>query len=194
MGFITRSLKTIIKSIVKLSRPVFNFEDNKLSFKVNPEYFYSFELDNYETKTQHDSYTMEAYTIKSDDLFVEYIHTDSDVQWRGLASSLYIEFLKDKLGFKKMDILEKKEYQNFVFYTFKINEHFILNFIYIYEQNKDVFILDIKSELYTNLLKNFDQSYIYNFDRNKEDILNINISIVKENNFFNYFGHEDMSN
>ena len=194
MGFITRTLKTIVKSIVKLSRPVFNFEDNKLSFKVNPEHFYSFNLNNYETKTRHDSYTIEAYTIKSDNLFIEYVHIDSDVQWRGLPSSLYIEFLKDRLGFKKMDILEKKEYKNFDFYTFKIDEHFILNFIYIYEVNKDVFILDIKSELYENLLRNFDKNYKYKFEQNDENSLDIDISIVNENNFFNYFGHEDMSN
>jgi len=194
MGFITRTLKTIVKSIVKLSRPVFNFEDNKLHFKVNPEHFYSYKLDNYETKTRHDSYTLEAYTIKSDNLFIEYIYTSIDVQWRGLASSLYIEFLKDKLGFNKMDILEKKEYKNFDFYTFKIDEHLILNFIYIYELNKDVFILDIKSEFYENLLKNFDKNYKYKFEQNKENILDIDLSIVNENNFFNYFGHEDMSN
>ena len=194
MGFITRTLKTIVKSIVKLSRPVFNFEDNKLSFKVNPEHFYSFNLNNYETKTRHDSYTIEAYTIKSDNLFIEYVHIDSDVQWRGLPSSLYIEFLKDRLGFKKMDILEKKEYKNFDFYTFKIDEHFILNFIYIYEVNKDVFILDIKSELYENLLRNFDKNYKYKFEQNDENSLDIDISIVNDNNFFNYFGHEDMSN
>jgi hypothetical protein len=194
MGFITRTLKTIIKSIVKLSRPIFNFENNKLNFKVSPEHFYSYELDNYETKTRHDSYTVEAYTIKSDNLFIEYIHVDSDVQWRGLASSLYIEFLKDKLAIKNMDILEKKEYENFDFYTFKIDGHLILNFIYIYEINKDVFILDIKSELYENLLRNFDKNYKYKFEQNKEDILDIDISIVNENNFFNYFGHEDMSN
>ena len=95
-----------------------------------------------------------------------------------------------------MDILEKKEYKNFDFYTFKIDEHFILNFIYIYELHKDVFILDIKSELYENLLRNFDKEYAYNFEKNKENILDIDIdiSIVNENNFFNYFGHEDMSN
>lgn len=194
MGFITRTLKSIIKSVVRLSRPVFNFEDNKLNFKVSSEHFYSFDLDNYETKTRHDSYTMEAYTIRTDDLFIEYVHTDRDVQWRGLPSSLYIGFLKDSLGFKTMNILEKKEYKNFDFYTFKIDEHFILNFIYIYEVNKDVFILDIKSELYENLLRNFDKDYKYKFEKNKEKVLDIDISIVNKNNFFNYFGHEDMGN
>ena len=194
MGLITRTLKSIVKSIVKLSRPIFSFEDNNLSFKISSENFYLYELDNYETKTRHDSYTVEAYTIESDNIFIEYIHTHSDVQWRGLPSSLYQEFLKDRLGFKTMDILEKKEYENFDFYTFKIDNHFILNFIYIYELNKDVFILDVKSELYENLLKNFDEDYEYKFEKNKENILDIDISIVNENNFFNYFGHEDMSN
>jgi hypothetical protein len=191
MGFIKRTIKTIIKSIVKLSRPIFLFEDNNLRFKVSPEYFYSFELDNYETKTRHDSYTLESYTVKSDSLFIEYVHIQNDVQWRGLPSSLYIEFLKDRLGFKKMETLEKLEFKNFDFYTFKIDDHFILNFIYIWEINKDVFILDIKSELYTNLLKNFDKEYEYKFEQNKENTLDIDISIVKENNFFNYFGYSD---
>ena len=86
-----------------------------------------------------------------------------------------------------MEILEKIEYDGYDFITYKIDEHFILNFIYIYELQKDVFILDIKSELYTNLLKNFNENYKYKYEKNEENKMAFDISLVKENAFREYF-------
>lgn len=187
MGF----FKSLVKSFIKLSRPRFSFDENQLKFKINSDKFYIYEIEDYETKTRHDSYVIDAYTIKTENLFIEHIQIDNDVQWRGLASSLYTTFLKEKLGLKSMKILETKEYDGYDFITYEIDEHFILNFIYIYEINKDTFILDAKSELYENLLQNFDSSYTYRFPKNKDTKMNIDISIVRDNAFMYYFGLEN---
>lgn len=191
MGFIKRALKSFVKSFVKLSRPVFTFEDNQLKFKIDLERFYVYPIENYETKTRHDSYVDEAYTISSDDLFIEFIKVDHDVVWRGLPSSFFISLLKEKLSIKNMEVLEKKEYDGYDFITYKIDDHFILNFIYIYELHKDVFILDVKSDLYVNLIRNFDSNYKYKYEKNSEDNLAIDISLVKNNAFNEYFGLDD---
>lgn len=194
MGFITNSLKSIVKSFTKLSRPVFNFQDNTLKFKINSDQFYTYTLEDFDTKTRHDPYTIQAYTLKSQNIFIEYIQTDIDVQWNALPSSLYIDLVKKKLNLKSMKVLEKYDFNNYEFITFKLDEHYILNFIYIFETNKDVFILDINSKLYTNLLKNFKKDYTYTHERNAEDNVDFNFSITRENNLNNYFSYEGSGN
>jgi hypothetical protein len=189
MGFI-RVVKSIINSIVKLSRPIFNHEDNILKFKINSDLFYTYKLEDFEIKMQHDSYIIDAYTLKSKDLFIEYVQTDNDTAWNGLASSFYIDLIKQKLKVKSMEILEKHEFKNYDFITFKIDNHFILNFIYIYEINKDIFIIDISSSLYIKLISNFIKNYKYNFKKNEPDTLAFNFSIVRENYINNYFSYD----
>lgn len=180
-------IKNFFKNFIKLSRPNFSFEDNELKFKINSDHFYTYALDNVDIKTRHDSYILEAYTLKTDDLFIEYVKVDNDVSWNGLPSSFFISLLKEKLHIKNMEQLEKKEYDGYDFITYRIDEHFILNFIYIYELNKDVFIIDIKSELYENLLKSFDGKYTYKYEKNSDEKMAIDISVVKENAFNGYF-------
>lgn len=187
MGFIKKAIKGLIKSFIKLSRPIFTFENNELKFKIDLETFYTYPIENYETKTRHDSYVLDAYTLKNDDIYLEYIRVDNDVEWNGAADGFFIYLFKEQLKIKTMEVLEKKEFGNYEFITYKIDGHFILNFIYIYEVSKDIFILDIKSELYENLIKNFDSNYIYSFDKNEESGLNIDVSLVKNNAFNNYF-------
>lgn len=191
MGFFINSLKSIINSLGKLSRPLFSFEDATLKFKVNSDEFFSYPIENFETKTRHDSYVIDAYTIKTQNLFIEHIHVDSDTSWRGLASSLYLSFLKTTLHFKKMDLLEKIEYPGFELCTFKVDDHLILNFIYIYEIHKDTFILDVKADLYEKLLKSFDYAYEYKFEKNSDDKMNLDLSIVRDNAINSYFGYDN---
>lgn len=187
MGIITDTLKSIFKTLTKLSRPYFSLEDNLLKFKIDSDDFFSFPIENIEIKTRHDSYVLEAYTINSKDLYIEYIHTDPDVLWNGSALSFFTNLLKDELRVKSMELLEKKEFKHYHFLTYKINNEYILNIIYIYEMDKEVFIIDSKSELYENLLKNFQKDYVYKYEKNKNIFLSFNISLVKNNAFKQYF-------
>jgi len=188
MGFIKRAIKSFVKSFVNISRPIFTFEENQLKFKVDFDTFYTYNIgEDYETKTRHDPYVDEAYTLKTQNLFIEYIKTDVDVIWNGLASSFFVTLLKEKLKVNDLELLEKYEYEGYDFITYKIDKHFIINFIYIYEMHKEVFILDIKSELYENLLKNFDKDYKYKFEKNADDKMGFDFSLVKENAFNSYF-------
>ena len=86
-----------------------------------------------------------------------------------------------------MELLEKKEFRHYEFLVYKIDEKYILNVIYIYEINKEVFIVDQKGNLYENLLKNFDKNYVYKFEKNQIDFIDLNLSLVKNNAMKSYF-------
>jgi hypothetical protein len=132
MGIITDTIKSIFQTLNKLSRPYFSLEDNQLKFKIDSDKFFYYSIDNLEIKTRHDSYVLEAYTINSDDIYLEYIHTDVDANWNGLPLPHFIELLKTNLKLNSMDLLEKKEFKHYDFLTYKINNEYILNIIYIY--------------------------------------------------------------
>lgn len=187
MGIIVDSFKSLFKTIKKLSRPYFNLEENELKFKIDSDNFYKFPVLNMETKTRYDSYVLEAYTLKADNIHVEYIHTDNDVSWNGQAFSFFKDLLKENIKANSMDLLEKKEFRHYEFLVYKINGQYILNLIYIYEINKEVFIVDTKGELYENLLKNFDKTYEYNFERKAINSIDLNLSLVKNNAMKSYF-------
>lgn len=183
--------KSFMRSMMKISRPVFSFDNNQLTFKIDSDRFYSYSLDNYETKTRHDSYTYEAYTIKSENIFVEYINTDPDVQWEGAPESLFFSLIKEKLFIKKSELLESYEFPQFEFTTYKMDDKYILNFIHIDEIDKNIFIIDLDGELYSNLLSSLKRDYKYTYEKNGPLGLDLNLSLVKENAFYNYFSYGD---
>ena len=74
--------------------------------------------------------------------------------------------------------------------VYKIDYQYIVNVIYIYEINKEVFIIDTKGELYENLLNFFDKTYLYKFEKNPIDYKNLNISLVKNNAMKSYFNFQ----
>uniref|UniRef100_UPI004047786F hypothetical protein n=2 Tax=Aliarcobacter sp. TaxID=2321116 RepID=UPI004047786F len=187
MGFILDGLKSVFKTLTKLSRPTFTLGENELIFKIDSDVFYKYQISNIETKTRHDPYILDAYTLTSNKLYIEYIHTDNDVIWNGSALSSFINLLKYEIKAKSMDILETKEFKHYEFLTYKIDNSYILNIIYIYEVNKEIFIVDKSSELYTNLLKYFHRGYIYKFEKNENLNLDLNLSLVRNNAIYSYF-------
>lgn len=187
MGILIKAFKSVFKTLTKLSRPYFTLEENNLKFKIDSDNFYLFPISNIETKTRYDPYVLDAFTLTANNIYVEYIHTDSDVLWSGQALSFFTNLLKHDLKAKTMDLLEKREFKNYEFLTYKIDDSYILNFIYIYELSKEVFIIDLKSELYENLLKNFHKEYEYKYEKNNDISLKLNTSIVKNNAIYGYF-------
>ena len=187
MGIIVDAFKSLFKTITKLSRPYFTLEENQLKFKIESDNFYYFPISNIETKTRHDPYVLEACTLTAKQLYLEYIHTDMDVSWNGQAFSFFISLLKRDIRAKTMDLLEKKEFNHYDLMVYKIDNSYILNLIYIYELDKEIFIVDLKGNLYEGLLKNFEKDYKYEFERNKKLNLTLNTSVVRNNAIQGYF-------
>ncbi|RBQ29022.1 hypothetical protein [Aliarcobacter vitoriensis] len=180
-------LKYIFKTVTKLSIPYFSLEENDLKFKISTDNFYNFTLYNIEIKTRHDSYVYEAYTLKANDIFLEYIHTYNDAVWNVQAFSCFLDLLKDNLKINSFENLEKKVHTHYEFNIYRVNKSYNLHIIYIYEMYKEIFIVDTKGDLYENLLRNFEKSYNYEFPKNENIILDINISLAKNNAINNYF-------
>lgn len=188
VGAIFEGLKMIFKTITKLSRPYVSLEENDLKFKIDSDNTFKYTLSNIDTKTRHDPYIIDAYTLSANEIYLEYIHTDIDVSWNGQALSFFINLLKDNIKAKNFDLVEKEEFSHYEFLTYKVDNSYFLNVIYIYEVSKEVFIVDKKAELYEKLLKNFKKDYVYRFEKNSNNIPKIeNLSLVKNNAMNSYF-------
>lgn len=188
VGAIFEGLKMIFKTITKLSRPYVSLEENDLKFKIDSDNTFKYTLSNIDTKTRHDPYIIDAYTLNANEIYLEYIHTDIDVSWNGQALSFFISLLKDNTKAKNFDLVEKEEFSHYEFLTYKVDNSYFLNVIYIYEVSKEVFIVDKKAELYEKLLKNFKKDYVYRFEKDSNNIPKIeNLSLVKNNAMNSYF-------
>ncbi len=178
----------VLNFIAKASIPIFKFENDHLFFKLRNDEFYQYKLENYDIKTRHDPFVIEAYTLNTDNIFLEFIRSDENISWNGQALSLYEDFFKEKLNISKLETIEKKEIGHYTFKTKRVDDSFVLHFIYIYMVYTDIIIVDMKGELYKNLLFRLDGNYLYKFDKEEKGKVNFNISLVKENcirSFFN---------
>lgn len=182
MGFFNK----IIKAIKQASVSTYSFENNNLKFLIDGDEFYIYELGQYDMKTRHDPYTMEAYTLKNSDVHVEFIRCDASIDWRGQPRSLYEGLMKEKLKVS-MELKERIEIDKYEFSTYKIDDNFILHFIYIWENQKNTFIIDTQGKLYTELLCKLKPTYTYNFDNEEKGSVNFDLSLVKNNAFEYYF-------
>ena len=184
MGF----FKQITDYIARATLPIYKFENNRLFFKVENDQYYEYELVNYEIKTRHDPYVLEAYTLSTKDIFLEYIKNDSNVSWSGQALSLYEGFIKEKLKIDELKVLEDSDIGNYTFRVYNIDKSFVIHIIYIYTASSNIIIIDAKGVLYKALRQNLDTSYKYSFDDMNRGEINFNISMVKENCLRGYFG------
>ena len=94
MGFMINILKSLFKTLKKLSRPHFSLEENELKFKIDSDNFYLFPISNIETKTRHDPYVLDAFTMTANNIYLEYIHTDTltFLEWSGIF--FFYKFIK----------------------------------------------------------------------------------------------------
>jgi hypothetical protein len=74
--------------------------------------------------------------------------------------------------------------------VFKVDDSFVLHIVYIYTAVSDIIIVDMKGELYQNLLSRLDDSYEYKFNDEEKGFVNFNISMIKENNIQNFIEGE----
>jgi hypothetical protein len=187
MGF----LKKILKGIFNSSIPLYKFQDNKLYFKIDLEEYFEYELGEYDMKTRHDPFVYEAYTLNNKEIFLEYIRPDANASWNGQPLSLYEGFFKKKLGIRYLDVIENREYPNYVFKTYRVNDSFILHMIYLFTPVSELFVVDVKGNLYKNLQLKLNKNYKYAYENEQKGDINFNISLVKDNSIKGYFNESD---
>jgi len=179
--------KKILNSLNNISRPLFSFDahSSRLSFLLPNDELFSFTIENFDVKTRHDPYVFDAYTFNSQDIFFEYIQLDSVCTWNGLARGYFVSLLKETI---KEDITldERFEIGHYEFSTYKTNNAYI-HLIYIWEVNKEVFLIDKKGILYKELLGLLNGDYEYKYEDKKIYNLESKISLVKHNSLNQYF-------
>ena len=181
------ALKYIFKKVTKLSIPYFSLEENYLKFKITSEFSFKFLLSNIETKTRHDAYVLDVYNLKTKDIYIEYIHTINGVIWNSQPFSAFLDLLKDELKTNSFKNIFKKSFSPYEFNIYEVDNVYKLYIIYIYEIDKEIFIIDKKGLLFEKLIQNFDKTILVEY-QNKDILdLNLNFSLVKNNGLRNYF-------
>jgi len=103
---------------------------------------------------------------------------------------LYTEFLdllKDELKTNSFKNIFKKSFSPYEFNIYEVDNVYKLYIIYIYEIDKEIFIIDKKGLLFEKLIQNFDKTILVEY-QNKDILdLNLNFSLVKNNGLRNYF-------
>jgi hypothetical protein len=182
-------LRKILKKIAKASLPIFSFDENELKFQIDSNEMLGYKLKNLDVKTRHDPYTIEAFTIKNKDIFLEHIRLDNDCAWSTDPLGAYKSFVKEQLKIKKMALLEEHKFDNYVFCSYKIDDEFVIHLIHVFEMYKDTFIIDTKGDLYKRLLSLLKSDFKYAFEDEHKVNVNFDISLTKHNAFANYFYH-----
>ena len=186
-GALFEGLKFAFKKVTKLSIPYFSLEENDLRFKISSDYSYKFPVSNIETKTRHDAYVLDAYTLKTNELYIEYIHTYQDTMWNGQAFGHFLSLLKENIKASSFELVDNYEYSHYEFKTYFVDKKYYLNIIYLYENSKEIFIVDKRDRLFSALLRNFKKDYHFDFEDKFNLDLNLSFSVVKKNATNNYF-------
>jgi len=129
-------------------------------------------------------------TIKNQnygDLFIEYINLENSCNWNGFQRGYFEYLFKSTLKLKSFRLVESKDYQNYEFNTYIIDEKYYMNLIYKYSIYEDLFIIDYDGKYFTEQIKKFDKDY-NNIYMNKERFLsNYKNSLVRMNIINSYF-------
>lgn len=180
--------KKIINSLNQMSSHIFSFNahSSELSFILPNDEKIDFTLENYEVKTRHDPYVFDAYTFNSSDIFFEYIHLDSVCSWNGLARGYFVTLLQKTIK-EELELQERFEFGHYEFFTYKTLSNEYIHLIYIWEVNKEVFLVDKKGVLYKNFMNLLNSNYEYSFSDKKIYNLDTEVSLVKQNSLNQYF-------
>lgn len=186
-GALFEGLKFAFKKVTKLSIPYFSLEENDLRFKITSDYSFKYPISNIETKTRHDAYVLDAYTLKTKELYLEYIHTYENTTWSGASFGYFLSILKDEVAAKKFELVDNYEFSHYEFKTYFVDDTYYLNTIYLYDGNKEIFIVDKRYLLYEALIRNFKKDYSFKFEEKFNLDLDLNFSLTKQNGLNNYF-------
>ncbi len=136
------------------------------------------------------SYTLSDENIKYGYLFIESIELSNGCNWNGLPSSFLESSIKDELNLFSLKTVEEYDIDGYNFKTLKVNDDSYINLIYIYNGNKDRFILDSYGRLYDKLLKSFKPDYENKYFAKKRFLGKYNNSLVRKNLIYRYFEAE----
>lgn len=137
-----------------------------------------------------DSYASFEEHTKYGKLFVEYIKLSSRCTYNGSFYSFFTYLFKSELKLKNMKLVEQLEFDNFSFYTFRINDNSYVNMIFKYTVTEDMVIVDYQGKLSNELIKNYKKSYESKYLNEKRFDKKFDRSLARMNYFNSYFQRE----
>lgn len=120
-------------------------------------------------------------------LYMEYLRLNSGCIYNGSIYSFFLELFESELKLRSIKKVEKVEFDNISFFTFKIDDDSYISMIFQYTTFEDLIIVDYEGKLSNELIKGYDASYksLYlNKQRFKKDF---NRSLARMNYFNSYF-------
>lgn len=148
-----------------------------------------------ESKSTFDSCTNFTYignsiTKEFGELFIEYINLDSSCKWNGLSRGFFIDLFKSTLKIDSFKLIERKEFNNYEFSTYLVDNKYFMNIIYIYTVYEDYFIIDYNGIYSEKLIKEFDEKYINLYLNKPRFFSNYKNSLVRMNILNSYFSRQ----
>lgn len=166
----------------------------ELRFNVNHKLF-KIPLDDAKFQNRISRCVYNAYTLDENNeyygkLFLEYISLKPSCTWNGLEKSYFTSLFKRNRAVKSMKTLENFEISNYNFSTYKINDKYYMNIIFIFSHNKTTLIIDYEGKLTRDLLLNLNYDYKNTYLNKQRFSSNYKDSLVLKNMFNRYFYKE----
>lgn len=170
----------------------YNSENKQLNFAFNNGLLYTAALHNPKKRAQFDACSSFSYTLNDSssswgDVFIEHIGLHSNCKFNAESLGLFLYEFKEQLKLQKFEKLQTLVHDNYEFRTYKINDTYFVNFIFIYTSFDYTFIVDYEGKLSQALLQQFDASFESNFLNHPRFKANYDYSLVKMNVFKGYF-------
>lgn len=136
------------------------------------------------------SYISNVNDEKYGNLFIEYIDLDSSCSWNGFQRGYFEYLFKTTLKLKLFKLIERKDFDNYEFSTYLIDEKYYMNLIYKYSVFENLFIIDYEGKYSTELIKQFDTNYENIYLNKSRFSSNYSKSLVNMNIINSYFSRE----
>ena len=133
------------------------------------------------------SYISQNQEEKYGKLFYEYINLDSSCRWNGMQRGFFDDLFKSTLKLQNMQAIERKDYGNYEFSTYLIDDKYYMNLIYKYSISEDMFIIDYDGKYFDEKIKEFDKNYQNKFLDKPRFNSNYSNSLVRMNTLNRYF-------
>lgn len=129
----------------------------------------------------------EAFTIKSEDIFMEKIQLGSNCHWNGFSRGFFTSLFDEKLKLKRLKMTENVDVKNYELSMYQVNDTSYVGLIYVYGTFTDVLIWDYDGAFYEEVLSALTQKPLRDIQQPRFRA-DYNHALARYNFFYNYYG------
>ncbi len=190
MGFFSKIITSIIDKS-RFSKFIYDENNYEIKFNLLPNQEVKIKLSNPIYIESHDKCTSLSYVLKDKNevygnIFVEYIEFFNECSFTTEPRGVYESYIKDKLHLNSLQVEKKFIINESEFITYLVNDEYLLSFIHIYANDKNVFIVDCIGKLFKELATEYTPDIRLIEEKYSRANLNMDLSLVKDNARYNY--------